>query len=121
MSTSIAVNENNDVFTDASGNLAMVTGQDAFAQDCKAVMEGQRGEMVLALTSGIDTLNTIWNDYLPAAFEAQARAELATVPGFVACTAFSITSNNGVASYTASLLSIYSEEVVNISGSLVGP
>lgn len=117
--TSIATNANNDIYLDANGNLAMVTGLDAVVQDCEHVMKAQLGEMPLALDEGVPTLTTIWASWKPAQFEAYARAMLLSVPGVVAVTAFTLTRAAGVASYVAEIQTIYSEQAVPISGDLV--
>ena len=119
MSTSIAVDANNDIYLDANGNLAMVTGLDAVAQDCLNAMKAQLGEMPLALTRGVPTDATIWSRYLPAQFEAASRALLLTVPGVVSVKAFDVTRAGNVASYVATIQTIYSDDLLTISGDLV--
>ena len=43
-------------------------------------MQAQRGEMVFAQDRGIPTLATVWDRFIPAAFEAAGRRALLRVP-----------------------------------------
>ena len=117
--TSIATNANNDIYLDATGNLAMVSGVAAVQQDCEHAMKAQLGEMALFLTSGMPTLETVWANWRPLQFEAAARRTLLAVPGVVAVKAFSITRSAGVATYTATIQTEYSDEPLDLSGDLV--
>lgn len=118
MSISLALNENNDLFADSSGNLALVSGTDATRQDCETVMRCQAGECVLNLQRGVPTAATIWDEWLPKQFEAAARAQLLTVPGVVSIQSFTLTRLGNVATYVAEILTIYSPTAIVITGSL---
>lgn len=117
--TSIATDENNDIYVTATGNLAMVTGLDAVEQDCEHVMKAQLGEMPLALDRGEPSLTCIWINYKPLQWQAAARKNLLTITGVVSIAGFTITRQNGVASYTAQIKTIYSEIPINLAGNLV--
>lgn len=104
---SLGVNQNNDLYLGPDGNIPMLTGQDAFAQDSVMAMATQMNSCTLNLSYGVDTLGTIWQSYIPALFTAQGRAQLATVPNFVSCAAFDVTAEAGTASYVAEVESIY--------------
>lgn len=119
--TSFATNANNDIYLDATGNLAMVTGIDAVKQDCEHIIKAQLGEMPLALDQGVPTLTTIWADWRPAQFEAYARKMLLSVPGVVAVKGFTLTRAAGVASYLAEIQTIYSDQPLALNGNLVQP
>lgn len=105
--TSIATNANNDIYLDATGNLAMVSGINAVQQDCEHAMKTQVGECILQTTYGVPTMETVWLEWKPKQFEAAARALLLTVPDVIQVTSFTITRSGNVANYTADIESTY--------------
>ncbi len=58
----IATNENNDIYTDASGNLAMLTDINALANVSKNVILQTYGEAEYNQESGIPYFKTIFTD-----------------------------------------------------------
>ena len=110
--TSIAITMDNDLFLDARGNLAFVTGAQAIAQDTRTAMSAMLGEMQYAIESGMPMRSTAFDRYNPAQFEAAARAVILAVPGVVSIDEFRATMNGNTLDYTAQISTI--EGVINV-------
>lgn len=102
----LAIDENNDLRRGASGNLELLNGVQAIAQNCRTAVQAQRGEMQFAADTGMPTFATAWDRYSPEQFEAAARAVLLRVPGVVSVDEFAIERRGGVLAYTATILSL---------------
>lgn len=111
--SSLAGDENNDLYIGSDGQLAFVTGLDAVLQDCECAMRAQRGEMVLALGDGVPTEETIWDQWKPVQFEAAARATLLGVPNVTGIKSFTLSREDGVASYVAEIESTFGPTTVS--------
>ena len=118
MIISIATNDKNDMFLDAAGNLAMVTGIDAVKQDCEHAMKAQLGEMVLQMNDGIPYADTVFQRVNLAAFEAAARSALMKVRGVVQINSFAVAVTDGVLRYDTTIMTIYGQtNIVGFSAS----
>lgn len=98
------------------GDLAFARGLDGVKQDCEHAMQAQLGEMVLNLTQGIPTMETIWSRWNPIQFEAYARRALLLVPNVRAVTAFQVDRIDGVAVYSATIQ--VNADTIDISGAI---
>lgn len=81
MTSTFKESPTNDFTFDTRGALCIVSGADAVQSDARSAIQAQRGEMVLAMTEGMPTLQTAWEAYRPGQFEAAARAVILRVPG----------------------------------------
>lgn len=115
---SIAVDANNDIYLDSSGNLAMVTGVAAVQQDCESAMKAQYGEMFLQPQDGLPTLADVWQSQNFIKWEAAARATLSAVPGVVSVASFVMDTLEDQFGYAAQIQTIYSPSLVIVSGIL---
>ena len=115
MTTSLALNANNDIYIGADGNLATVTGIDAAIQNCKTAMQAQQGEMMYAMLNGMPTRATVWDNFNPSLFEAAGRSILAGVQDVTGVAAFTITRTENVLTYTAVIVTIYGTGTVSNS------
>jgi hypothetical protein len=113
MTRTLGSNTENDLVTDAAGNLRVLTGLDAVAADCRSAMQAQLGEMVYAQDRGIPTLATIWNQYNPAQFEAAGRRALLRIPDVTGVESIIVTRDGGTVRYTATIRTIYGETTIN--------
>jgi len=113
MTASLGANADNDIYLGPDGNLVVLTGLAAVQQNCEAVMEAQLGEMVLAQQQGIPTDATIWSAWNPVQFEAFARTNLLTVPDVIAVTAFSVSREGEIATYSATIQTTFGRTTVN--------
>lgn len=77
-----AVNENNDLYIDDNGNIAIVYNQEAILQACKQAALTLLGEMVLQTNQGIPYMQAVWVGVpsIPA-FEGALRASWLSVSG----------------------------------------
>jgi hypothetical protein len=107
MVQSWAINANGDLYRDANGNMALVSGADAVGQNCVTAMRAQRGEMQYNLTGGMPMGATAFETYNPAAFEAAARKVLGAVAGVVAVTDFAVSRSGNALNYSATIETIY--------------
>jgi hypothetical protein len=118
---SFALNGNNDMYLDATGNLATVSGVDAVSQDCLCAMKGQLGEMLYQPLSGLPNLTDVWIQQNLIKWEAAARATLATVPGVNMVKNFTYSISNGVLTYVALIQTIYSASLVTVTDAITAP
>lgn len=113
MVQSVAINANGDLFLDGNGNVAMVSGIDAVAQNCLTAMRAQQGEMQYDLTSGMPMAATAFNTLNPVAFAAAGRKVLAGVDGVTQVTSFVVTQNGTALDYTATIQTIYGPTTIS--------
>jgi hypothetical protein len=116
MVQTFAENANNDLTRDSNGNIALLSGVAAIEQLCVDIMETQLGEMPLATTMGVPTKATIWDYWKPDQFEVVARAALLSVEGVTGVTQFNLTRSQGVATYIATVTTIY--DPITFNGTL---
>lgn len=110
----IAANTNNDLYLNADGNIAVVTGLQAVIQACAQAAKAQLGEMVLAIDQGIPNFQTVWqNTANVAQFEAYLRRTLEQVQDVTEVQQLEVTVQNNVLSYVATIKTIYGEGTVN--------
>ena len=113
MTRTLASNRDNDLVVDATGNLSILTGLSAVAADCRSAMQAQRGEMILAQDRGIPTLATVWDRFIPAAFEAAGRRALLRVPDVLSVESLTVARDGEVVRYTAAIRTVYGSTTVN--------
>jgi hypothetical protein len=109
MTQTLASNANNDLIVNSRGNLLIYRDLSAVAADCRSAMQAQRGEMVFAIDRGMPTLETAWNRYQPAQFEAAARKVILRNPDVRAVQSVTVTREREVLRYTAVIQTIYGE------------
>ena len=77
-----AVNDNNDLYIDGNGDIAIVYDQQAVLQACQQAAQTLLGEMVLDTNQGIPYFTAVWTGIpnIPV-FEGALRAAWLAVPG----------------------------------------
>lgn len=60
MTITLSLNASNDIFLDASGNIAVSRDIDAVAGACGTISRAQLGEMVFEKTRGIPNFQALW-------------------------------------------------------------
>ncbi len=100
---SISLDNGKDITIDMFGNLALLTGKQAIAQNTRTAMRAVRGEMVYAITSGLPMRATAFDRYNPAQFEAAARAVMLAVPGVLSVDYFKAAMNGDTLDYSATI------------------
>lgn len=115
MITTFAVNENNDIFLDENGNVAILVGMPAVLQLCSHAAKTVLGEMVLAVNGGIPYFQTVWKDGIPnlPAFEAALRKAIMAVEGVLNVEQLQTQIAENLLSYVAVISNIYGTGTLN--------
>lgn len=114
MTTVLAVDENNDLFIDAEGALALVSDLPAVMQAAAHAAKTQLGEMIYAVDDGVPNFDTIWNGSPNTTqFEAFLRRVLMSVEGVTEITELTTAVADHVLSYQATIKTIYGIGVIN--------
>lgn len=111
---SIATDENNDIYLDEFGNLAVVTGLDAVAQVCRNTVLTAYGELIYDVDVGIPYFETVFTDPPNIELFQNAVVEaLQNVEGVTRVKGFEYAVNGGILSYTAEIQTIYGDMTIN--------
>jgi hypothetical protein len=113
MTQAIACTRNYDMFLDASGHIALVSGLAAVLQNCRSALSVKLGECFLNLTRGMPFDAAAFASYNPAQFEAAGRQLLLQIAGVVAVKSFTIFRKGAVFRYTAQISTIYGDGELN--------
>lgn len=114
MTRSLAIDENNDLFLDASDGLAVVTGLAAVLQNCETAARTLLNEMVLAFDQGIPYFQSVWVGVPdPAVFEASMRRRLSAVQDVNGVTDLTTAQVGNRLTYEATISTIYGEGVIS--------
>jgi len=117
MASIFQVNENNDIFANDNGTLAIAAGIEAIAQATRHAVEVRRGELIYARTRGIDYFSEVFSGSPNLlVFEAQIREAILAVPDVEAVQSFNAELIDNVVQYTATILTTLG--ATEISGSL---
>lgn len=103
MTTTFLASVDNDFTLNDRGELSLVTGVEAIGSDARSAIQAQRGEMVLALTEGMPTMETAWIGWRPMMFEAAARDVLTSVPGVLSVPELTVQRVGGALVYHATI------------------
>jgi aspartate/tyrosine/aromatic aminotransferase len=102
--TTIARNKNNDLYLDSHGNIAMVSGRDAYAQIINAKMKTSRGEMQLNIDKGIPYFQTVFADpNLANIWESEILKMLLSLPFVIDVVSFDYEVSNNMIKYKAEI------------------
>lgn len=118
---SIGVNDDNDIYVSADGNLVMVTGVTAVEQDCEHAMKAQLKEMFLQPDDGLPYLTDLWLQKNIGKWKAAALVTLSAINGVVRVNSFVVLVNANQLTYSAQILTIYSATLSTVSGTLDAP
>lgn len=111
---SIATNDDNDIYLDSSGNLAMVMDEDAVKQDCEHAMKAQLGEMFIQPTSGMPTREDVFSNNAFIKWEVIGRRTLANIAGVQRVKSFTVTIAGDQFFYVAEIITVYSPTILII-------
>lgn len=102
MTTTFGLNNQNDIYLGADGNLVLLSGIEAIAAACETISKAQLGEMVLTTTQGIPNFQTVWVG-VPnlGLWQSYLRSSLQNVDGVLQVNDLTLNVNNGVLSYVA--------------------
>lgn len=112
--TTLLSNERNDLALNAGGNLQVIGGIEAIAQEARSYMQARLGEMFYNADQGIPFADIVWQGSPNIAqFEASGRARLLQVPGIVEVISFEARQVGDVLGYTAVIRTTAGETTLN--------
>lgn len=118
MVATFGTNEQNDIYLNSEGNLAVLTGLQAVIGACETISKSQLGEMVLTDTQGIPNFQTVWvgsPNY--SLYQSFLRSALLGVPGVVDVRSISLFADGNTLKYTAQISTDFGDaEIGNING-----
>ena len=114
MTQTIAVNNNNDIYIGADGNLAFFTGLQATLQCCEHAAKTILGELVLQTDEGLPYFQAVWVGAPNIAqFENALINAVQAVSGVQNVLSVNISSINNTLLYDLTILTIYGQGVIN--------
>lgn len=114
MTKTFSVDNNNDLFIDSNGNLAISIDEDAVLLSCQHIAKAQRGEMIYQITRGIPNFQTIWNGKPNLLqFDGALRQALLSVDGVTQIISLNLSITNDVLNYTVVIQTIYGVSTLN--------
>lgn len=114
MTQMLAVDTNNDLYLNRTGNIAVSNELLAVIQACEHIAKSQLFEMVLAQERGIPNFETIWRGSPNVAqFEAFMRRNLLTVAGVTEIESLETQVADNTLIYIARIKTIYGIGVLN--------
>ena len=111
--TSVATNDNNDMFLDGQNNLSMVTGIQACLQDCQHVAQVRLGEMVLATDVGMPYFQSVFNNTNPDQFKQALITAWLQVPNVTDVLGCSVIVIGNTLSYEAVIATTFGRGTIN--------
>lgn len=109
----IRANQQNDMVLNAAGNVAFASDLAAIAQCARSAAQAQLGEMIYAMDEGVRSFGTVWDQYLPAQFEASVRRAIMGVSGVIAVPALSSERVGDSLTYRAVISTVFGEGAVD--------
>lgn len=110
----IGINDNNDIYLDAEGNLAVKKDLDAMGDIFINKAETNRGELIYDDEKGIDFFNTIFSSpCYPDLFQTQLMSELENTEETQGVTGFTFETSGGVYGYRAKIQTSYGQVTLN--------
>ena len=113
MTKSFAVDDNNDIFIDETGNLAIGVGLDAVVYACKNAAQTVLGEMIYQTNQGMPNFQTIWKGSPNISqFQASLTATLLAVADVIEVPRINAKVVNNVLQYSAVIVTTYGSDIV---------
>lgn len=114
MTRTIATDNKNDIYVLNNGNLATTYSLPATQQNCETAVKAQLGEMIYAIDQGMPNFQTVWNGAPNVAqFESYLRKTILAVENVLEITELTITSQGGILSYQATILTTFGSGILN--------
>lgn len=110
----IAINENNDIYLDNSGSLAIKTDLEAMGDICVNKSQTVQGELLYNQDKGIDFFNTIFSSpSYPDLFQNEVITQLEDTQSVNTVKNFRGEAHNGVYSYMVEVQTDFGQVVLN--------
>jgi len=114
MTTTLAIDNNNDIYLDASGNIAVASGLQAVLMVCKNVSQTRLGEMVLQTDQGLPMQQALFiGQPNVLRYESALRKALLNVSGVVSVISIAVTVVDNTFRYVAIILTEFGRGVVD--------
>jgi hypothetical protein len=112
----LSVNDNNDIYLDSKGNIALVYDRDAVLQQCAQQAKTLLGEMIYQTDQGIPYFQAVWVG-VPnlTLFTAYLRAALLSVSNVVDVVSLITSQDNNTLLYSAIIRTTYGVGNINES------
>lgn len=114
MTTTLAVNDDNDIFIDSTGNLVLVNDIVACMQAAQQAAQVTRGEMQYHVNRGVPNFRVVWSGHPSVAqFRAAVRQEILLTTDVVAVHSINARLVGEAAVYTAEIVTTFGPGVLN--------
>ena len=114
MVQTFGTNSSGDIYLNAAGNLALLSGEPAVSAACVTASLMQLGEAIYQTNLGLPTFQTVFSGVPNVAiYESYLRQTLMAVPGVVSVTSITAKVENNVFSYVATIESVFGRLFLN--------
>jgi hypothetical protein len=114
MTRTIAVDDRNDIYIGADGNLAVVSDIEATMQIAQQAAQTQLGEMQYAIDQGLPNFETVWVGAKNISqFDAYLRRAIQAVEHVTGIRTLTITTVGNALSYSATIDTDFGPGVIN--------
>lgn len=110
----ISINQNNDIFIDANGNIALTNDLKALSDVCKNKVLTTLGEPQYNQLNGVPYFETVFCDVAkPDLFQTAVIETIEQTEHVVRVTEFNYSQNNNILSYSLKIISDFGEILLN--------
>lgn len=110
----VSTNDNNDIFLDASGNLAMTSGVLAASQTAVHYAKTSKEEMIHNFDEGVPFFQTVFaRDVSIPQFEAALRRRILSSPNIIAILSLNTAQDGELLTYTAEIKTTFGNGTIN--------
>ena len=110
----ISINQDNDIYIDANGNIALTSDIQALSDVCKNKVLTTLGEPQYNQLNGVPYFETVFCDISkPDLFQAAVIQTIENTEHVIRTSDFAYTQNNNVLSYTVKIISDFGEILLN--------
>lgn len=114
MVQTLAINAQNDIYINSSGNIVMLSGIEAIAQCCQTACMTQLSECVLQKGLGLPNFQTVWNGVPDLAiWESYLQNTILAVSGVTQVYSVNITVGNNQLNFVAKINTIYGSTTIS--------
>ena len=114
MIRTFATNENNDLYINAEGNLAIADKLDAVKQACQTAVKAQFHEMIYEYDKGMPDFSLVWvGNPNYGQYRAALAVTLSNVDGVDSVTSIEIGKTDNVLRYRATIITEFGSAALN--------
>jgi hypothetical protein len=113
MSKLWAVNDNNDMFANANGTIALVEDEAGVDQDVKHALTSVLGEMIYSQQDGVDFYGTIFAPFPNVeAFIQSCRKNIRRKSNILSVNSFEVFKEDNIAKYETTITTSFGKQVI---------